>query len=89
MSESHKPVITPELLIMLAFVEAKRLKQDNGPWCRRYFVGKARRLLGRELSGNVLPISPEAAAYIDPQRDAQLALKALCKKCGGCPLANE
>lgn len=88
MPDEHKPVITPELLITLAFVEAKRLKQNNAAWCRKYFVGKARRLLGRELPENVLPISSKAA-YFEPQRDAQAALKAVCVRCGGCPMASE
>lgn len=77
MSE-HKQVVTAELLIVLAFIEARRLKTDSPAWCRKHFVGKARRLLGRQLPENVLPISEESAAYFEPQRDAQMALKSLC-----------
>lgn len=89
MSEAHKPVITAELLIMLAFVEAKRLKQGNAIWCRKYFVGKARRLLAKAPDGNVITMSPEAEPHFAPQRDAQMALKALCVRCGKCPMALE
>lgn len=88
MSETRSD-LSASMIIVLAFVEAKRLKQGNPSWCRKYFVGKARRLLGRQLPENVVPLSQDAEPYFAPQRDAQLALKALCARCGGCPLSKE
>lgn len=85
---SESPRITPELLITLAFVEAKRLKQNNATWCRKHFVGKARKLLGRGVIDNVVPLT-ESEAHFQPQRDAQMALKALCVRCAGCEMAKE
>lgn len=85
---AEKPNVTAELLIVLAFIEARRIKADNAEWCRKHFVGKARRLLGRALPENVLPMTTEAP-YFEPQRDAQVALKSLCARCGGCALSKE
>lgn len=85
--------ITPELLILLAFIEARRLQLDDPAKCRKHFVGRARRMLGRVLPENVMEIaaarSENAAQLTEAQRPAQLALAALCRKCGGCDMAQE
>lgn len=83
----ESPKISAEMLVVLAFVEARRVTRDSPSWCRKNFVGKARKLLGRELPENVAPI--EGDAHFQPQRDAQAMLKALCVRCGGCEMAGE
>lgn len=77
---------TPEMLIQLAFIEARRLKQNDPVWCRKHFVGKARRLLERPLLTNVIPLGVEAVPQ--PQREAQAALANVCRVCGGCDMAG-
>lgn len=87
------PEVTPELLILLSFIEARRLQLNDPSKCRKHFVGRARRMLGRALPVNVLEIaaarSEDAAQIIKAQRPAQLALAALCRRCGGCDMAEE
>lgn len=78
--------ITPEMLIVLAFVEAKRLKQGNPSWCRKHFVGRARKILERPMLTNVIPIDSEAAP--PPQKAAQAALANVCRACKGCDMAG-
>lgn len=86
----ESPKISAEMLVVLAFVEARRVTRDSPSWCRKNFVGKARRLLGREMPENVVPLSViDGEAYFAPQRDAQAVLRALCVRCKGCEMAEE
>lgn len=81
------PELTAELLVLLALLEALRIKMDDPDKCRKHLVGRMRRLLGSPMPSNVSPIA--TSEHSEPLKRAQLGLASVCKVCGGCPMANE
>lgn len=81
------PEISTELLLFFALLETLRLKLDDPDKCRKHLVGRMRRLLGRPVPANVVPMA--TAFPTETQRAAQMALAGVCKMCGGCPMAEE
>jgi hypothetical protein len=80
---------SPELLILLAAIEARR-DHKGADWCRRHGIGAQRAILA---NCNVLPLSagrsPEMLAYLESRRRAADVLAATCAVCRGCKLAGD
>lgn len=79
--------ITPELLIVLASLEARR--EDRGTeWCRKHGLGAVRRLVERKLPAHVIA-HPATATYPAAQDTAISLLGAVCRACRGCKMGRE
>jgi len=70
-------------------------EEHGAEWCRKWGVGRRRRILNQIVPPNVVPIealrSPELASSLNEQRDALAIFVAHCRLCPvkDCKLARE
>jgi hypothetical protein len=80
---------SPELLILLAALEARR-EQKGAEWCRKHGIGAQRVILGTGLKVvSMAARSPEAATFVRARKEAADLLMNACRVCGGCKMAHE
>jgi hypothetical protein len=88
-SEFPVPPATPELVLILAGLEADRKSRGN-EWCRKHGIGARRAVLGPSLPPNVVKLNtgarhPDEIRALTAAEMARNTLAAHCRKCGGCP----
>jgi hypothetical protein len=95
-NDDDGPVISPVMMILLAYLEAER-GERGVDWYREHRVGPMRRSLTvkvEPLPANIVPLprrtkpSPLAVELFTAQAEAAGMLRLHCALCNGCKLAR-
>lgn len=87
MQQTINGLMSPELLILLAWFTTERVRR-GAQWCEREGVGLLRVALPPvPEAGNVVSM-PDVREFKRARKCASGVLAVHCAQCGGCPLAS-